>query len=54
MTPEAHVFTALQALVGGRCYPDVAPSAAALPRIVYQQVGGRSVPYTEGTLLLVI
>lgn len=50
MTPEAHVFTALQALVSGRCYPDVAPSGAALPRIVYQQVGGRSVNYTEGTL----
>lgn len=50
MTPEAHVFTALQALVGGRCYPDVAPSTAVLPRIVYQQVGGRSVTYTEGTV----
>lgn len=50
MTPEAHVFTALQALVGGHCYPDVAPNGAALPRIVFQQVGGRSINYTEGTL----
>lgn len=50
MTPEAHVFNALQALVSGRCYPDVAPSGAPLPRIVCQQVGGRSVNYTEGTL----
>lgn len=50
MTPEAHVFTALQALVGGRCYPDVAPNGAPLPRIVCQQVGGRSINYTEGTL----
>lgn len=50
MTPEAHVFNALQALVSGRCYPDVAPSGAPLPRIVHQQVGGRSVNYTEGTL----
>ncbi|WP_018435352.1 DUF3168 domain-containing protein [Paraburkholderia atlantica] len=37
---ESVTFGALKALAGGRVYPDVAPAAAALPRIVYQSVGG--------------
>lgn len=50
MSAEAVIFPLLSALVAGRAYPDVAPSAAALPRIVYQQVGGQAITYTEGTL----
>lgn len=50
MSAEHIIFAALSGLVGGRVYPDVAPQGAALPRIVYQQVGGRKVQYTEGQL----
>jgi len=39
----------LQSLVGNRVYPDVAPAAAALPRMTYQQVGGESVQFLERT-----
>jgi hypothetical protein len=47
---ETIIFQTLTGLVAGRVYPDVAPLSAALPRIVYQQVGGASVTYTEGAL----
>lgn len=50
MSAEAALVTLLTGLVAGRIYPDVAPSGAGLPRIVYQQVGGQSINYTEGTL----
>lgn len=50
MTAEATIHAALSAMVAGRVYPDVAPSGAALPRIVYQQVGGRVISYLESTL----
>lgn len=50
MSSEAALHPLLSGLVGGATYPDVAPSAAPLPRIVYQQVGGENITYTEGTL----
>lgn len=50
MSAEAALVPLLTGLVAGRIYPDVAPSGAGLPRIVYQQVGGQSINYTEGTL----
>ncbi|UCV00296.1 DUF3168 domain-containing protein [Acidovorax radicis] len=50
MSAEAALVPLLTGLVVGRIYPDVAPSGAGLPRIVYQQVGGRVINYTEGTL----
>ena len=50
MSAEAIVHTALSALLAGRVYPDVAPSGAALPRIVYQQAGGESAAYVDNTL----
>jgi len=50
MSAEAIVFTVLTSLVSGRVYPDVAPEGSALPRIVYQQVGGSAFAYTEGAL----
>ncbi|MGD1323515.1 DUF3168 domain-containing protein [Pandoraea pnomenusa] len=37
---ESVTFGAIKALASGRVYPDVAPAGAALPRIVYQSVGG--------------
>lgn len=50
MSAEAAIVPLLTGLVSGRIYPDVAPSGAALPRIVYQQIGGQSINFTEGTL----
>ena len=50
MSAEAALVPLLTGLVSGRIYPDVAPSGAGLPRIVYQQVGGQAINYTEGTL----
>jgi len=50
MSAEAAIVPLLTGLVSGRVYPDVAPSGAGLPRIVYQQVGGRVINYTEGTI----
>ena len=50
MSAEAAIVPLLTGLVSGRVYPDVAPSGAGLPRIVYQQVGGQALNYTEGTL----
>ena len=50
MRAEAALVPLLTGLVAGRIYPEVAPSGAGLPRIVYQQVGGRTVEYAEGNL----
>ena len=50
MSAEVPLHALLSGLVAGRVYPDVAPFDAPLPRIVYQQVGGRVINYTEGTL----
>lgn len=50
MSAEAALVPLLTSLVAGRIYPDVAPSGALLPRIVYQQVGGQNITWLEGTL----
>lgn len=50
MSAEATIHALLSSLVSSRVYPDIAPAGAALPRIVYQQVGGASPIYIEGTL----
>ncbi len=50
MSAEATLHTLLSSLVAGRVYPDVAPEGAALPRIVYQQVGGQGNVYQEGDM----
>jgi len=50
MTIEALIYAALAPLVDGRVYPDVAEEGSALPRIVYQEVGGNGLAFTEGTL----
>jgi hypothetical protein len=44
---EGKLFTALTGLVGGRVYPDVAPTGAVTPFLVYQQVGGAAPTYVE-------
>ena len=50
MSAEATIHALLSPLVVGKIWPDVAPSSAGLPRIVYQQVGGETIRDTEGTL----
>ena len=43
MAAEEQIFTALRALVGDRCYPEVASQGAALPYIVYNRVSAARV-----------
>lgn len=43
MSIETSLFSSLQGLVAGRCYPDTAPESATTPYITYQQVGGEPV-----------
>lgn len=50
MTVEADIYTALQSLVSGRVYPDVAPEGVTAPYITYQQIGGKATQYLEGAL----
>lgn len=50
MTVESSIYTALQGLVGGRCYPDVAPELATRPYISFQQVGGSAVNFIDPTV----
>lgn len=47
MTVEADIFSLLGSLTSNRVYPDVAPLSAALPFIVYQQVGGEVVNFVD-------
>lgn len=47
MSMEASIFAALQSLVSGRVYPDVAPEKAGKPYITYQQVGGEGVNFID-------
>ena len=50
MTIDEHIATTLASLAGGRVYPDFAPEGTAAPYIVFQQVGGQGLNYTEGSL----
>lgn len=47
MSTESKIVTALSSLVSGRVYPDFAPSGAAFPYIVYQQVGGTATTFLD-------
>lgn len=49
MSLETDLTAALQALCP-RVYPDVAPLGVQRPYVIYQQVGGDALTYTEGTL----
>lgn len=44
---ETDLVSLVSALVAGRVYPDMAPQSAALPRVVYQQVGGDAPTYID-------
>ncbi len=48
MSIESLIVATLTGLVSGRVYPDVTPDGVtALPRITFQQVGGRALNYLE-------
>lgn len=49
MTMESLVYGALQSLVSGRVFPDIAEERATLPYITFQQVGGDAVNYIDPT-----
>ncbi len=44
---EPLVFQALTGLVGGRVYPDIAPTNTPRPYITWQQVGGPPMAWTD-------
>lgn len=50
MSVETLIYTALKSLVSNRVYRDLAPktAVATLPRITFQQIGGRAVNFLEG------
>ncbi|WP_416046679.1 DUF3168 domain-containing protein [Cupriavidus basilensis] len=48
MAIEADLFQALQGLVGGRVYPDLAPADVGLPFVTFQQVGGQPINFLAG------
>ena len=50
MSAETLLVAALSPLVTGPVHFNVAPSGAALPRLVVQQVGGIEDQYIDGTL----
>lgn len=50
MSLDVALFSLLGPLVGGHCYPDVAPDIATFPLIIYQQVGGVAMEFLDQTL----
>ena len=47
MSLESDLFALLSPLAGGRVFPDVAPLSTARPYVIYQQIGGEAVNYTD-------
>jgi hypothetical protein len=47
---EALVFDALEGLVNGRVFPDIAPVQTPRPYITYAAVGGDALNYTDGAI----
>lgn len=47
MTVEADIFALLSPLVGGRVFPDLAPTNTTRPYITYQQIGGKVINFTN-------
>jgi hypothetical protein len=47
MTVEADIFSLVKGLAANRAYPDVAPTGAPRPYIVYQQVGGQALAFFD-------
>mgnify|MGYP003641573501 FL=1 len=50
MTVEANIYSALNALVSGRVFPDTAPLTTTRPYITYTQIGGEALTYFEAAV----
>jgi hypothetical protein len=50
MSVEAQIYAALQGLVAGRVFPEVAPELTPRPYITYAQVGGQAVNFIDPTV----
>lgn len=50
MSVESDILTTIKGLVANRCYPDFAPLGTVRPFITYEQTGGETVHFVEGTL----
>lgn len=50
MTIEAEIYSALNGLVGNRCFPDLAPLSTVRPYITYVQIGGEAISYLDNTV----
>lgn len=49
-TIEARFAARLSPLVDGRAFPDTVPPGVEFPLFVYQQVGGRTLQYLDGSV----
>ncbi|HEL2980097.1 TPA: DUF3168 domain-containing protein [Stenotrophomonas maltophilia] len=50
MSYEVKLYSLLGPLLQGRLYPDVPPEPVTYPCAIYQQVGGQSVWFNEGSI----
>ncbi len=50
MNIETQIYAALQGLVGGRCFPDVAPEQTARPYVTFQNVGGQPISFLDSAI----
>lgn len=50
MSLEEQIVSAIEGIVGGRLYPDVAPEETPRPYATYQAVGGHAINYVEPTV----
>ncbi|KUO98755.1 hypothetical protein AR276_19860, partial [Stenotrophomonas maltophilia] len=50
MSYEAQLHALLAPLLQGRLYPDLPPEPVIYPCAVYQQMGGQSVWFNEGSI----
>lgn len=50
MNIETQIYAALQGLVGGRCFPDVAPEQTARPYVTFQNVGGQPISFLDAAI----
>lgn len=49
MSLESTLFAALESLVSGRVFPDVADEGTPAPYLTYQVVGGSALNFVEGS-----
>ena len=50
MTVESNIYDTLKGLVSNRCYPDFAPLGTVRPFICYEQTGGETYSFLDGSL----